>query len=233
VLAMINWRECFKSLILLGMSFYFLLLLFSGKLNNFINPRFAWLAYLTLAAFLLLAFWNCFRLFTGGINDTQPAWGSVFLMAIPVFFAFYAQPLGADAISGIVPTSGMNEEANGLPPPERNLLDWLAAFDAATSPAELNGLPVDIVAFVYREADMNANQFIAVRFSFSCCVADAFAIGIAVEAENAQDFADGQWIRIEGSLQAGEFRGEFVPIIIPSSIRPVKMPENPYLVIGD
>jgi putative membrane protein len=237
-----DWQEWLKSFILVSMAFYFVFLIFSGKLSNYINLRFAWLSYLAVIVFLLLGLWNLFRLTTGRYriishsNAHLPiSWGGILLMAMPLLFAVLlpSEPLGADAISGdlsLAPIGGVSAEARyNLPPLERNVLDWLRAFEEASNPAELNGLPVDIVAFVYREANMSANQFMAARFTLSCCVADAFAIGMPVESTNAEDFADGQWIRIQGSLQAGEFRGESVPIIIPSSIEPVEPPDNPYL----
>jgi putative membrane protein len=237
-----NWQEWLKTGLLLGMAIYFLALIFTGKLSNYINLRFAWLSYVAVMVFLLLGLWNGFRLFTSRYrflshsNAHLPlSWGGIFLMSLPLFFAVLlpSEPLGADAISGTIslePIGGVSAEARyDLPPLERNVLDWLRAFDQASNPAELNALPVDIVAFVYREPAMSANQFMAARFTLSCCVADAMAIGMPVEAENAQDFADGQWLRIQGSLQAGEFRGETVPVIIPSSIEAVEPPENPYL----
>lgn len=238
----VDWQEWLKSFILIGMAFYFIFLIFSGKLSNYINLRFAWLSYLAVIGFLLLGLWNLFRLITGRyriINHSNAhlpiSWGGISLMAAPLFFAVLlpSEPLGVEAISGdlsLAPIGGVSAQARyDLPPLERNVLDWLRAFDEASNPAQLNGLPVDIVAFVYREENMSATQFMAARFTLSCCVADAFAIGIPVEAANAEAFADGQWIRIQGSLQAGEFRGESVPIIIPSSIEPVEAPENPYL----
>jgi putative membrane protein len=237
-----NWQEWLKTILLLGMALYFLVLIFTGKLSNYINLRFAWLSYVALTVFLLLGLWNAFRLITGRYrflshsNAHLPlSWGGIVVMSLPLFFAVLlpSEPLGADAISGTISLQaigGVSAQARyDLPPLERNVLDWLRAFDEVSNPAELNDLPVDIVAFVYREPNMSANQFMAARFTLSCCVADAMAIGMPVEAENAQNFADGQWIRIQGTLQAGEFRNQSVPVIIPGSIEPVEPPENPYL----
>lgn len=238
----LDWQEWLKAFLLLAMAIYFAFLLISGKLSNYINLRFAWLSYLALGIFLALGIWNLFRLISGRYrifkhsNAHLPLpLAGLFMMALPLVFAVAlpSEPLGADAISGglsLAPIGGVNAQARyDLPPLERNVLDWLRAFEEASTPAELNGLPVDIVAFVYRESTMNSSQFMAARFTLSCCVADAFAIGMPVQAENAQDFADGQWVRIQGTLQAGDFRGESVPIIIPSSIEPVEAPANPYL----
>src|SRR6185369_6543633 len=85
------------------------------------------------------------------------SWSGIVVMSLPLLFAIFlpSEPLGADAISGAIslkPISGVSAEARfDLPPLERNVLDWLRAFDEASNPAELNGLPVDVVAFVYRE----------------------------------------------------------------------------------
>jgi putative membrane protein len=237
-----NWQEWLKTILLLGMAFYFIALISTGKLSNYINLRFAWLSYLAVVVFLILGLWNTYRLLSGRYHGfshsnahlTLP-WAGLLLMCLPLLFAILlpSEPLGADAVSGSIslePISGVSAEARyNLPPLERNVLDWLRAFDEATNPAELNGLPVNIVAFIYREADMSENQFMAARFTLSCCVADAMAIGMPVESENASGFADGQWVQIQGTLQAGEFRGATVPILIPSTIEPVEPPENPYL----
>ena len=237
-----NWQEWLKSILLLGMAFYFFALIFTGKLSNYINLRFAWLSYVAVVVFLLLALWNSYRLITGRYSRLSHSnahlglsWAGIAVMSLPLLFAILlpSEPLGADAVSGSIslkPISGVSAEARyNLPPLERNVLDWLRAFDEAANPTELNGLPVNIVAFVYREAGMDDNQFMAARFTLSCCVADAMAIGMPVHAENAENFADGQWVQIQGTLQAGEFRGATVPILIPSSIEAIEPPENPYL----
>jgi len=237
-------REWFKSLILLAMSVYFVVLIANGNLSNYINLRFMWLSYVAAAILLLLSGWSLWRLRTnqplfiasGSSNSHIPlSWGAIGILAIPLLLAIFvpSKPLGAEAISGgisIEPIGGTTAEAGyAVLPEERNVLQWLREFNNAANPAEMNGQPVDIIAFIYREPDMLDTQFMAARFTMSCCVADAFAIGMPVDAEDAADFETGAWVRIQGTLQAGTFQGEQVPIILPESIEPVDEPENPYL----
>lgn len=237
-------REWLKTLILLAMGVYFVYLIASGNLINYINTRFAWLSVVAAAILLLLGGWSLWRLRTnqplfaigGGENAHIPlSWGAIGVLGIPLLLAILvpAQPLGADAISGgisIMPIGGTNAELGySVPPEERNVLDWLREFNEAANPAEMNGQPVNIVAFVYREPDMLENQFMAARFTMSCCVADAFAIGMPVDYANASEFETGDWVRIRGTLQAGSFMGEQVPVIIPESVEAVEPPQNPYL----
>lgn len=234
--------EWVKTTILIGMSLYFFVLIFSGNLSNYINLRFAWLSYLGGFIFLGLGLWSAITLlrkrdYSDEHHHTHShlSWRVLFVVGLPLIFAVFlpSQPLGADAISGgisLEPIGGVSAEARyDVPPIERNVLDWLRAFDTVANPAELNGLPVDIVAFVYREPEMGTTQFMAARFTLSCCVADAFAVGMPVEYADAPNLDDGAWVRIQGTLEAGDFRGGVVPIIMPEMIEPIDAPDNPYL----
>jgi len=230
-----NWLKTF---ILLGMALYFIILIMTGSLANYINLRFAWLSYVGAAIFLLLGGWSLYTLRRQSMlrqYHTPLSWGALALVAIPLVFAALipAQPLSIDAISGGVslqPIGGVRAEASfSVPPSERNVLDWLREFNRVSNPAELDGLPVDVIAFVYREPAMQTGEFMAARFTMSCCVADAMAIGMPVYAADSEQFADGAWVRVQGTLQAGMFNGERVPIIQPTSIESVDPPENPYL----
>ncbi|MGB7337418.1 MAG: TIGR03943 family protein [Phototrophicaceae bacterium] len=230
-----------KALILLGLGLYFVALIINGNLSNYINVRFAWLSYLAAVLFLGLGAWYLMRLLKGqgqgghGVAHLPISWTSIFVVALPLIFAtiFPSQPLGADAISGgisLQAIGGVSTTARlNIPPIERNVLDWLREFDTVANPAELDGLPVDIVAFVYREPAMPDNQFMAARFTLSCCVADALAVGMPVELDVASTWDDGAWVRIEGRLSVREFRGAQVPVIIPDAITPTEVPDNPYL----
>jgi uncharacterized repeat protein (TIGR03943 family) len=163
------------------------------------------------------------------------SWGAIGVVAIPLLIATLipSKPLGAEAVSGgisLQPISGVSAEASfNVPPEKRNVLDWLRAFNQAENPAELDGLPVDVIGFVYREPGMSETQFMAARFTLSCCVADALAIGLPVQADDAGQFADGAWVHITGVLEAGEFNGDFLPVIRPQQIEAIDQPQNPYL----
>jgi putative membrane protein len=155
-------------------------------------------------------------------------------MLIPLALGIFvpSQPLGASAVNGDISMNavGFNTAtAYQKPPLERNILDWLREFNATSNPAVLNGQPVDVIGFVYREPGMAENQFMVARFTMSCCVADAFAIGMPVEYAEAARFTDGDWIRIQGTLQAGKFREDTAPIIQPTSVEPAELPDNAYL----
>jgi putative membrane protein len=105
----------------------------------------------------------------------------------------------------------------------------LREFQNVSNPSALDGTPITVLGFIYREPFMDDNAFMVARFTLSCCVADAFAIGIPVIADDASAWETGTWVEIQGTLQAGEFDGDVMPIIRPNSIAPADQPDQPYL----
>jgi putative membrane protein len=50
-----------------------------------------------------------------------------------------------------------------------------------------------------------------------------------VQWAEASALAQGAWVRIVGTVQVGEFRGEQVPIIQATTVEIVEQPKHPYL----
>jgi putative membrane protein len=67
------------------------------------------------------------------------------------------------------------------------------------------------------------------RFTVSCCVADASAIALPVRTDQAATLTADSWIRVQGSFEVGEFRGDLAPILVATSIEPITQPDHPYL----
>ncbi len=232
-----------SAVVLLGLAVYLGVLVATGTINNYMNQRFQWLVVLASVLFALMGVWRVWEWARPHDHDAHAHhdhdharlnWWSIGLIATPLVLGVVvpSRPLGAEAVNGGVSfsTVGVGNAATfSRPPLERNILDWLREFNRVGNPASFNNLEVDVVGFVYREPDMPENQFMVARFTMSCCVADAFAIGMPVTLENASAFATGTWVRIRGVLQAGMFGHHSIPIIHPTSVDPVDVPETPYL----
>jgi putative membrane protein len=232
-----DWQTGLKTLILLGMGIYFVFLIVSGNLANYINLRFQWLTYLAAALLLALGLYNVFTLLrrqaNHGLRHAQITPAALFVAGIPLLFALVpSRPLGVEAITGGVSLNAVGAStvaAYEKTPLERNILDWLREFATVETPAALDDQPVDVIGFVYREPGMTESQFMVARFTLSCCVADAFAIGMPVEYADSAQLKEGDWVRIQGRLQAGLFDEQPTPIIQPDSVEVVDAPETPYL----
>ena len=68
-----------------------------------------------------------------------------------------------------------------------------------------------------------------VRFTLSCCVADARAIGLVVINAGDEAFDQDAWVQVRGHLEIREIDGIETPVIIADDITPTDEPEQPYL----
>jgi uncharacterized repeat protein (TIGR03943 family) len=160
------------------------------------------------------------------------------VVALPVLLGVLipAKPLGSSAIANrgvniTAPlTAGAAQPAKlDLAPTDRNILDWIRAFNYASDPKSFAGQPADVIGFVYHDSRLAGEQFLAGRFTVNCCVADAMAIGVIVQWPDSKGLADNGWVRVRGSVQASEIDGRPIPLIIAESVEPVPPPEQPYL----
>ncbi|MCY3834498.1 MAG: TIGR03943 family protein [Chloroflexi bacterium] len=225
-----------KSLILFGMGTYLTLLLATGNLNNYINQRFAWLVAVGALLFFVLALVNL-------VSSLKPAeqahehhhyhitWDMLLVVAFPLLLAIAipSRSLGIEAVNGGVSLSPVGISSVSRNPLDRNILDWLREFDRAPTPAQFNGSPVDVLGFVYREPPHPADGFMIARFTMSCCVADAFPIGMPVMASGSEQYTAGDWLRVRGQLKATAFGADFLPVVFADAIEPVDEPRQPYL----
>ena len=227
-----------KTAILLGMGLYFGWLIISGNLNYYINQRFAWLVVVGTAVFMLLALVNLY----GSLRSAddcqhqhfQIGWDILLIVAFPLLLALIvpSRSLGIEAVNGGIslnPVGVASQSAFQRNPLDRNILDWLREFERASTPAVFNGTAADVIGFVYREPTFAEDSFMLSRFTMSCCVADAFPIGMPVSAPDAADFETGAWLRVRGELAAADFAGDYLPVLFADSLEPIAEPKQPYL----
>ena len=86
-----------------------------------------------------------------------------------------------------------------------------------------------MIGFVYRDIRFKSDQLMVSRFTITCCVADALAIGVVVDSPKASQFAADSWVRVTGSFSKGELDGKAMPILMADTITPIQPPREPYL----
>jgi uncharacterized repeat protein (TIGR03943 family) len=230
-------QQWVKTALLFAFALYFIAVIASGSLPNYINERFAWLSYVAAGIFLLLgthSLWTALRPQDAAGRERGFSWGVLCVIGIPLALGTLvpSRPLGAESVDRISTTAsitggGINQFE--IDPVNRNVLDWLRVFNTVQDFAELNGAPANLIGFVYSEPTFPADQFMIARFTVSCCVADASAIGVPAAWAETPSLTQGQWVRVQGTFQVGEFRGDVLPVLQVASIEPVDQPEHPYL----
>ncbi len=172
-------------------------------------------------------------------HGAGPSWAVLLIIALPLALGVLApaKPLGASAVgSSGVSTSFSTVQGSGtttrfnVSPTERNILDWVRVFNSTANVDEFSGQQADLVGFVYRDIRFNdETHFMVARFTVSCCVADASAIGVIVQSPDGTKLAQDSWVHVKGKFQVKDFDGQRTPILLADSVELTNQPEHPYL----
>lgn len=250
-------RRWIQTAILLMMGIYLIETLITGEISFYVAQRFDWLPAIGGVIFLALGAVSAVTLLREPIDNDEhdheheqvhehtqehaPAapWGILALLALPLALGILvpAKPLSASAIGTSSISTSLNVRSSAsdsqqitTAPADRNVLDWVKAFSSSTNPDEFSGQPADIIGFVYRDVRFNAaTELMVSRFTISCCVADASAIGIVTEVQNASAWAQDSWVHVKGKMQLREVDGQKMPVLVAESIEATETPAHPYL----
>jgi uncharacterized repeat protein (TIGR03943 family) len=233
------------------LALFFAGMVISGRLYYYIGPRFGWLSVLAAGMFAFFAATYGLRSKPeqdhnhdhdghdhhdhGPIHVQSIA--LLLVPAVPLVLAVLvpARPLGATAASsrGIslgLPSSSVGSTATlDVEPESRTVLDWARAMNASSDPAALDGELANVIGFVYRDIRFKSDQFMVSRFTITCCVADALAIGVVVDSPKASQYTADSWVRVTGSFAKGELDGKAMPVLVADGITPIQPPQEPYL----
>ena len=240
-----------QGVVLVTLGLFFVSKLWSGTLYLYINQRFAILTVLGAVVFLALGAnalreWGTARASAIGAAVPVPSDCATFsgwpllLMAVPVALGLLIPPQSLGAAT--VANRGLNTSAPLSPntsapvklsvsiaPADRNLLDWLRAFDQAGGAQALAGQPARVTGFVYHDPRLPAGQFFVSRFVLTCCVVDATPVALLVDWPDAQRLPNDAWVQVTGSIQAADFQGQPAPLIQADRVLTVAQPAQPYL----
>jgi len=110
---------------------------------------------------------------------------------------------------------------------DKVFLDGLTTLELY--PKQFSGKKLTTLGFVYREQGMKQNQFVAARFSVSCCTADASVYGLLIESEQGSKIAKDSWVQVTGTLESRNTDGYESLVLKAEQIKPVKAPKDPYV----
>lgn len=107
-------------------------------------------------------------------------------------------------------------------------LDWL---DLLTSPnlQQFEGDEVHLTGFVYHELDQDPDEFMLGRYVVTCCVADAFAVGVSVEWPQSILLQENQWVELHGTIIDYDESGLKPISIHANSITEIEPLQQPYI----
>jgi uncharacterized repeat protein (TIGR03943 family) len=233
----------FQALLMALLGLFLLSRLWSGNILLYINQRFVVLVFLAGLGFVILAQVLYAERLSSQNDDEESAKGysksTLWWLAIPILIGFLipARPLSPTAVAnrGIsidAPLSARIEDTTdllSLSPTERSVLDWIRLFSFSENQQQFVGQPVDVTGFVFSDGRLSETQFMVGRFTITCCVADATALGMIVEYPQAAILKQLSWVRVQGKLDLLERDGRLLPVVLAESVEAVPSPEQPYL----
>ena len=249
----------YKALLAAALGLFLLVKVLDGSVIFYINQRFVWLVIVAGVILIISAQILFVQKDDGGevgsgsldihqhihehhhdhnqgaASGGKPADLVWLLVPLLIGFLVPARPLSSGAISSrglslSAPLStGMNSTTFEVSPENRTILDWVYVFNHADDPKELEGQPVRITGFVYRDHRLSEDQFFVGRFIITCCAADAMAVGLVVQSEDAGIFPESTWVSVHGKMSSIEMDGEVLPLVLGDNIESIPAPEQPYL----
>lgn len=112
---------------------------------------------------------------------------------------------------------------------DRSILDWIRVFAFADDPASYEGQQAEVIGFAYHDPRLATGQVLLGRFTITCCVADATAIALMVESDQADAMVENNWYRVRGPVYQTVIEDQTTPVIRAEQIDEIPTPEQPYL----
>jgi uncharacterized repeat protein (TIGR03943 family) len=245
-------QRFFQIAILLGLICYLIFKWANGKLSYYINLRFSpliGLAILGLAIMIASGVWGLHGALKSFSKHTEslPVQNSttnvvsgfaIVILVVPLLLGVLVpeRPLSSKALD----TRGMSLSAPGSlspkaiqnfnsSPEDRTVLDWIKIFNYEPDLTPYLDQTANVTGFVYHDPRLPTGQFMVGRFAIVCCVADAFAIGMAVEWPDSANLQDNTWVDVKGAVNEVTVDGKKIPLIQAVSVTPVSAPSEPYL----
>lgn len=171
-------------------------------------------------------------------QDSGISVATLILLTIPLILGVLVPPqplstssLNTRGMSLSAPVSIGQQSINtmDITPDDRTVLDWIKIFNYETDLSAYMGKPANVIGFVYHDPRLNTDQFMVGRFVITCCAADAFAIGMAVDWPESANLEDNTWVNVKGTVDVMTIDGRRIPVIHAQEVNPIQAPEQPYL----
>ncbi len=91
------------------------------------------------------------------------------------------------------------------------------------------GQQISFTGYVYRVPNIKDNEFILARDMYiDSNHLQSVVVGFLCSVENAQNYSNGEWVKITGTIEKGDYFGE-IPILKITKIEKTTAPENKFV----
>jgi uncharacterized repeat protein (TIGR03943 family) len=240
--------RAFQAFVLLAIAAFLEAKLLTGKLDLYINVRFAPLTVFAIIALVLMAYALMRYPKEESAEDDHDehehshshsvSISALVFLLIPVLVGVLipARPLDAAAattrgvnVSAPIVSSASQVQSFEAVADQRNILDWIRMFNNGTDVTAYTGETANVIGFVFKDQRLADHQFLVSRFVITCCAADGLAIGMVVNWDQSSTIPENTWVRVKGEVKPYALDGQPVPLIEADAVEVVQEPEQPYL----
>jgi uncharacterized repeat protein (TIGR03943 family) len=224
-----------EAVLLNGLAALLLVTWLRGTLAFYIHPRYTPLVVVCAVVLFLMAGVRM-RALAHHADGAWLTWSHA-LVALPLLVGVLvpARPLGAETLAGRgldaaftsrAVTPAMQQMTGE--PDSWNLWEWSMAL--AMQGDALQGKPVDVVGFVFPDERLGSEAFYVVRYTVTCCAADAAAVALPVRWAESTALPADTWVQVQGTLGTITRDAQTLPAIVATTVVPVEQPARPYLL---
>lgn len=245
----INGNTAIKIVLLLGYAAFYLSIIFTGSVNQYVHPRI--IPYMIFASIVMtiIALLLFGELFCKPQSRNKSFSLLFFLVPLIMAFALPAQTFdsNARAMEGLELTDDTQVYQVEEETPEANYYErelelqdgvlvmdnanfYLALMEVYEKIEQYDGTKVELVGFVFRDSELFAeNEFVPARFLMTCCVADMVPVGFLCRYEGAKELPLDSWVKVTGVIAKAQYQGNEIPIIQAEEIESAEKPQNDYV----
>ena len=231
----LNLDIIFKIFILIAFSIFYLKIILTNEIKQYVHPRFIPFAIFAMVAMFLISLFLVKDIFNNKKKRLKLKNYIIFL--IPLVMILFMQSTTTKSITNQTssqPESDSSEncqidiEDDIIKVSPRNFVSSLNEIYNNTD--EYNGDEIEISGFVYKDKTLKENEFIIGRNMMVCCAADMQIVGFTCDNNNnLQTYENNTWIIIKGKIKKSTSGSGSSPIIELESIEKDPNPDASYV----
>lgn len=248
-----------KILVLMGLSVFYMFIILTGKVNEYVSPRI--IIFIEISIFLMVMISVFLILKTLHVKVKRKGRISPYLVyIIPLLMAFIIpiNVTGSSLISdkNLNLTQASSPKSNSLKPSSSAIIKFLQSgsmtgeksmkYDGDTividngnfvysveqisnNADKYNGKKVQITGFIYRDKNFDSDKFVLARFMMVCCTADLQVVGIMCSSSQAVSLKNDSWFNLKGTIHESTYQGKKDSEIEVNSAESTEKPGDGYV----
>lgn len=235
-----------QAVILFCFSIYFIAVVASGSVYQYVHERHIPMLLFSAALFLIMGAVYLQRAFQKRYAAQKPSHFLYLLIFFMPFIGVIVMLKQDFDFSALAYTDSLSEQSAAAPffsnteavkpalengvivMDDRNFAPWLT--ELYTQLDSWVGTKITVSGSVWKDQDyFAADEFAVARMMMLCCAADMQPVGFLAQWDNAKNLTDNEWVMVSGTVGKKQYESSADPIIIVDRVEKIPRPQREYL----